>query len=92
MRSGLPDGLLLLSIYIRGSIQYLYYSALGLPRCCEVGFIQRLYIISKAVRSGLPGGLLLLLLPRHLSMSMVVRWGIPRFMMGIWYGTLLVSE
>ena len=29
---------------------------------------------------------------RHLSMLRVVRWGIPRFMMGIWYGTLLVSE
>ena len=41
----------------RGSIQYLYYSALGLPRCREVGFIQRLYIISTAVRSGLTEGL-----------------------------------
>ena len=69
-----------------------YYSALGLPRCREVGFIQRLYIISTAVRSGLPDGLLLLLLPQHLSMLRVVRWGIPRFMMGIWYGTLLVSK
>ena len=89
---GLPDGLLLLSIYTRGSIQYLYYNALSLPQCREVGFIQRLYIISTAVRSGLPDGLLVLLLPRHLSMLRVVRWGIPRFMMGIWYGILLVSE
>ena len=30
---------------------------MGLPRCHEVGFIQRLYIISTAVRSGLPEGL-----------------------------------
>ena len=55
---------------------------MGFPRCREVGFIQRLLIISTAVRSGLPDGLLLLLLPRHLSMLRVVRWGIPRFMMG----------
>ena len=26
------------------------------PRCCEVGFIQRSYIISTTVRSGLPDG------------------------------------
>ena len=45
-----------------------------------------------AVRSGLPDGLLLLLLPRHLSMLRVVKWGILRFMKDIWYGTLLVSE
>ena len=98
--------------------------ALGLPRCHEVGFIQLLYIISTAVRSGLPDSLLhwfchgvmrlvssngyiyyfhdrevgftdgssLLLLPRHLSMLGVVRWGVPRFIKDIWYGTLLVSE
>ena len=42
----------------RGSIQYLYYSALGLPRCREVGSIQWLHIISTAVMSGLPEGLL----------------------------------
>ena len=65
---------------------------ISLPRCREVGFIQQLYIISTAVRSGLPDGLLLSLIPRHLSVLRVVRWGIPRFMMGIWYGTLLVSE
>ena len=29
----------------------------GFPRCCEVGFIQRSYIISTIVRSGLPDGL-----------------------------------
>ena len=65
---------------------------ISLPRCREVGFIQRLYIISMTVRSGLPDSLLLSLLPRHLSMLRVVRWGIPRFIMGIWYGTLLNSE
>ena len=31
---------------------------ISLPRCREVGSIQRLYIISTAVRSGLPDGLL----------------------------------
>ena len=31
---------------------------MGLPWCREVGFIQRLYIISTAVRSILPDGLL----------------------------------
>ena len=34
-----------------------WFIILGLPRCREVGFIQRLYIISTAVRSGLPDGL-----------------------------------
>ena len=65
---------------------------ISLPRCREVGFIQRLYIISTAVRSGLPDGLLVSLLLRHLSMMRVVRWGILRFMRGIWYSTLLNSE
>ena len=31
---------------------------LDLPRCREVGFIKRLYIISTVVRLGLPDGLL----------------------------------
>ena len=44
------------------------------------------------MRSGLPDGLLVSLLLRHLSMMRVVRWGILRFMMSIWYGTLLNSE
>ena len=35
------------------------FSILRLPRCREVGYIQRLYIISTAVRSGLPDGLVL---------------------------------
>ena len=37
-----------------------YMFTLGLPRCREVGFIQRLYIISTVVRSVLLEGLLLL--------------------------------
>ena len=44
------------------------------------------------MRSGLPDGLLVSLLLRHLSMMRVMRWGILRFMMGIWYGALLNSE
>ena len=63
-----------------------YMFTLGLSRCREVGFIQMLYIISMAVRSGLPDGVLLLLLPRHLSMLRVVRW----VSHGIWYDTSLV--
>ena len=39
-----------------------------------------------------PVSLLVSLLLRHLSMMRVVRWAILRFMMGIWYGTLLNSE
>ena len=65
---------------------------ISLSRCREVGFIQRLYITSTAVRSGLPDGLLVSLFLRHLSMMRVMRWGILRFVMGIWYGTLLNSE
>ena len=41
---------------------------------------------------GFTDGLLVSLLLRHLSMMRVMRWGILRFMMGIWYGTLLNSE
>ena len=33
------------------------FSILRLPRCHEIGYIQRSYIISTAVRSGLPDGL-----------------------------------
>ena len=40
------------------------FSILRLPRCREVGYIQRLYIISTAVRSGLPDGLVFWVLPR----------------------------
>ena len=52
------------------------------------------YIISTAVRSGLSDGLLLLLLPRYLPMSRVVRWGIPRFMVWyiVWYIIIMFSE
>ena len=44
-------------------VQRLYCSALGLPRCREVGFIQRSYINSTTVRSGLPNGLVVATLP-----------------------------
>ena len=81
-----------LMYHIVPKVQFSIYITLGLQRCREVGFIQRLYIISTAVRLGLPDGLLLSLLLRHLSMMRVVRWGILRFMMSIWYGTLLNSE
>ena len=39
-------------------VRFNIYITLGLPRCREVSFIQRLYIIFTVVRSGLPGGLL----------------------------------
>ena len=40
--------------HIVPEIGFRYCSALGLPRCREVCFIQWSYIISTAVRSGLP--------------------------------------
>ena len=64
--------------------------ALGLPRCREVGFIQRSYIISTAVRSGLPDGsssciiIIITKTPFDVEGREV---GVPRSMMGIWYGT-----
>ena len=63
------------------------------PRCREVGFIQRSYIISTAVRSGLPDGsssciiIIITTTPFNVEGSEVV---VPRFMIGIWYGTSLV--
>ena len=41
---------------------------ISLPRCREVGFIQRLYIISTAVRSGLPDRFITLVLPRFVRL------------------------
>ena len=63
------------------------------PWCREVGFIQRSYIISTAVRSGLPDGssscinIIITTRPFYVESREV---SVPRFMMGIWYGTLLV--
>ena len=64
------------------------------PRCREVGFIQRSYIISTAVRSGLPDGsssciiiIIITMTPFDVEGPEV---GVPRFMMVIWYGTSLV--
>ena len=56
----------------------------GLPRCREVGSIQQVtYIKSMIVRSGLlTGGL-----PQCREVGFT-----RRFMMGIWYGTLLVFD
>ena len=63
------------------------------PRCREVGFIQRSYIISTAVRSSLPNGsswciiIIITITPFDVKGRVV---SVPRLMMGIWYGTLLV--
>ena len=64
------------------------------PRCREVGFIQRLYIISTTMRSGLPDGsssciinIIITTTPFDVEGREV---GVPRFMMFIWYGTSLV--
>ena len=56
MRVRIPCWLLYVDVpySTRGLIQYPYYSEMGLPRCREVGFIQRLYIISTTVRSVYP--------------------------------------
>ena len=55
VRSGLPDGLVFWVCH--DSVRSVYPTVYELPRCREVGFIQRLYIIFTAVRSGLPNGL-----------------------------------
>ena len=47
-----------LMYHIVPEVRFSIYITLGLPRCREVGFIQQLYIISTAMRSGLPDGLL----------------------------------
>ena len=47
-----------LMYHIVPEVRFSIYITLGLSQCREVGFIQRLYIISTAVRSGLPDGLL----------------------------------
>ena len=61
-----------------------------LSRCREVGFIQRSYIISTAVRSGLPNGsssciiiIIITTTPFDVEGREV---GVPRFMILIWYG------
>ena len=64
------------------------------PRCREVGFIQRSYIISTAVRSGLPDGsssciiIIIVMTPFYVEGHVV---GVPWFVKGIWYDTLFVS-
>ena len=65
------------------------------PRCHEVGFIQRSYIISTAVRSGLPDGssscIIIIIIITMTPLDVEGREvGVPRFMMVIWYGTSLV--
>ena len=52
------DGCHKLTYHIVPEVRFSIYITLGLPRCREVGFIQWLYIISTAVRSGLTDGLL----------------------------------
>ena len=47
-----------LTYHIVPEVRFSINITLGLSRCREVGFIQRLYIISTAVMSGLPDGLL----------------------------------
>ena len=47
-----------LTYHIVPEVRFSIYITLSSPRCHEVGFIQRLYIISTAMRSGLPDGLL----------------------------------
>ena len=60
------------------------------PRCREVGFIQRSYIISTAVRSGLPDGssscIIIIITTTPFDVE-GLEVGVPRSMVGIWYGT-----
>ena len=66
VRSSLPDGLLGCHGVVRFPTVIYYFHGreigftrrfISLSRCCEIGSIQRLYIISTAVRSGLPDDL-----------------------------------
>ena len=49
------------------------FSILRLPRCREVGYIQRLYIISMVVRSGLLDGLVFWVFPRCREVGFIQR-------------------
>ena len=71
-------------LYISSTVVRSGLPICGLPRCHEVGSIQHVtYIKSTVVKSGLPTGGL----PRCCEVGFT-----RRFMMGIWYGTLLVSD
>ena len=59
------------------------------PRCREVSFIQRSYIISTAVRSGYRWFIIIIITTTPFEVE-GREVGVPRFMMGIWYGTSLV--
>ena len=54
---GYSVGCYKLMYHIVPEFRFSIYITLGLPRCREVGSIQRLRIISTAVMSGLPEGL-----------------------------------
>ena len=61
------------------------------PRCREVGFIQRSYIISTTVRSGLLDGssscIIIIIITTTIFDVGGREASVPRYMMGIWYGT-----
>ena len=70
-----------------------WFSILRFPRCREVGYIQRLYIISTAVRSGHRRFILIIITTapfevegREVGCSTVYEVYMVRFMMSIWYG------
>ena len=70
--------------HIVPEVRFSIYITLGLPRCREIGFIQRLYIISTVVRLGLPDGSLVChgvvrLIPSngYILFSTVMRSGLP---------------
>ena len=77
MRSGLPEG----------------FIVLDLPWCREVGFIQRLYVISMAVRSGHQRFIIIIITTtpfevegREVGYPTVYDEYMVRYMMGMWYG------
>ena len=69
------------------------FTALDLPRCREVGFIQRLYVISTAVRSGHRRFIVIIITTtpfevegREVGYPTIYDEYMVRYMMGIWYG------
>ena len=77
MRSGLPEG----------------FIVLDLPWCHEVGFIQWLYVISTAVRSGHQRFIIIIITTtpfevegREVGYPTVYDEYMVRYMMGMWYG------
>ena len=66
-------------LYIISTVMRSILPTGGLPRCRKVGSLQQVIYYFHGHDVGFTD-------------HDVVRWGVPRVMMGIWYGILFVSE